>query len=157
MLSLEEALRFWSAWTDTDRDLVRAKLEAEYPGLLTDAAPNPGNPPEADTAMLSWYVPPSGSYVAGHRGRKSHRPADDEDEDSVVAHADATAPGDEPISSRNLVYLHPGFAILRADAKEPVRIELSSAHLSGHTSHSPAPKDPPVCPTCFLAHAGECP
>ena len=156
VLELEEALRFHVAWATEDRDRVRAILEAEFPGYRrSDEFPEGLEPDHDWPVALYWYVPPSGAYVAGHSADKStHRRKDLNAFLKKEGYESLARWGDKP--PQNRVYLHAGFAIIHADRPDPIRLELSASRESYRGPGSSSGRTPEVCPTCFLAHAGEC-
>ena len=126
-MTLEEALRFHPAWGVEDRDVVRNLLE-EYFGELDLAAGDGSRVWE----NLRWYVPPSGGYVAGHLGR-------------------GTLDG-----ATNLAYFYAGFVRLEL-SPSALTFELTARVAKGERRPSRSYVENPICPDCWLAHAGECP
>lgn len=156
-LELEEALRYHTAWTTHDRDQVRAALEAEYPGhrrgdVLFDDFVSQDHWPVA----LYWYVPPSGGYVAGHTSAKSAMSRARVNALSRELGVKGPTYFGDPVPA-NAVYLHAGYAILRADTDDPLRMDLSAARSNSRSGRIAGARTAPVCPDCFLVHAGECP
>ena len=157
VLELEQALRHHKTWTTHDRDLVRAALEAEYPGhrrgdpIIDDLIWTEDWP-----VALYWYIPPSGAYVAGHDVQKTrYSRAEMNRVSRETGRETLTSLGIEP--PQNRVFLKAGYVILRADTPAPARIELSSARRVARGNAVSENRLPEVCPECFLAHAGECP
>lgn len=156
-LELEQALRHHKTWTTHDRDLVRAALEAEYPGhrrgdqMLDDLAW-----PEDWPVALYWYIPPSGAYVAGHEADKNRYSR--AEMNRISRKTGMGTPSELGLDPpQNRVYLHAGYVILKADSAQPLRIELSGARQVARGNAVSENRLPDVCPECFLAHAGECP
>lgn len=106
ILTLEEAVSYFSQWTPRDRILARKWIEA--------------------TGVTDFYVPPSGGYVAGHGGpnRSAYR---DMPVNGLVMHVgflhawpnDADVGGDERVELSNWRGTSSPLAGIRSAREEP--------------------------------------
>lgn len=127
-LTFEQALGYHTAWTPDDRHVVR-DLVVRY---FSDIDPYRGAGEDSTWEVLTWYVPPSGGYVAGYRFRE------------------------RGLWHSNVIYLYPGYVSIHPEDGEDVKHELSTykPRDSGLTTREQ--RHPAVCQHCMLAHAGDC-
>lgn len=160
VLDFGQALTYHRPWTQDDYRLVRVSLAQHYRPIVErydelwfDEINDPAalNGDEAATRTLEWieftykwYVPPSGTYVAGHRG-KSRIPR------GLGSWAWLASYG------TNDIYLHAGFIRLLCETDNPVEVTLSGRKHSTARTPSTQPSNPAVCSDCWLVHpAGAC-
>lgn len=149
ILTFEEALAFHFSWTEEDRAFVRDLLVNRYGEQLSSLAHERGT-------SIEWYSPPSGAYVAGHRGKSTLRL---DQTRQILAEITDSSPSDflyvEP--KVNCIYIHAGFLKLDTDTEDPEIVDLPlHCDIEGQLG-SRKELDPPVCEQCFLVRAGECP
>ena len=157
-MTFDEAMAYHRSWTESDRKLVRDSLArcyrdvisiwANYDGWYFDDLNDPDGVDFEESLVQTvdwvgerhgWYVPPSGSYVAGywHKSRYSN--------------------SDRYSNGVNYIYLHAGFIRMRCETSNPVEVELSGRTRSSVLTHSAARDLYPVCDRCWLQHApGDC-
>ena len=160
-MTFDEAMAYHRSWTESDRKLVRDSLARCYrEGASVDFADCYSHPWPFDDlndpdgvdfekslvqtvdwvgTYYEWYVPPSGSYVAGY-WHKTRRPNSKFNSNGV-----------------NHIYLHAGFIRMRCETSNPVEVELSGRTRSSVLTHGTARDLYPVCDRCWLQHApGDC-
>ena len=154
-MTFDEAMAYHRSWTESDRKLVRDSLARCYRDVVSFWA-NHGdgwyfddlNDPDGvdfEESLVQtvewvgkyygWYVPPSGSYVAGF-WHKTRRLNSDYNSNGV-----------------NHIYLHAGFIRMLCETSNPVEVELSGRTRSSVLTRSATRNLYPVCDRCWLQHA----
>ena len=157
-LDFEGALTYHRTWTMDDVRVVKSALARNYRDVVLEwdqywfnHLQDPDGADFEDTLIetlawidvtYNWYVPASGTYVAGHRYKKK-------DLERVIWDDDWAWNG------VNDIYLHAGFIRLRCETVAPMEIELSGRKRPLTSTQGNHTDLYPLCERCWLIHPPE--